>query len=80
MTETEYKLLNELAKILDLADDCQDYIDDVSMQICTLREEASKIFFEVRDENLDEWTSMQKAEANIIESKYLIKSKGESNA
>ena len=80
MTELEYKLLGKLATVLDVMDDCMDSIEEASSMVYVLREETAETFYKVRDENLDEWTNMQKAEARIIESKYLMKDKGESNA
>jgi len=80
MTELEYKLLGKLATVLDTMDDCVDSIEEASGMAYWLREETAEMFYKVRDENFDEWTNMQKAEARIIESKYRIKNKGESNA
>ena len=80
MTELEYKLLGKLGTALDDMEECMDSIEGVARIIHMLSEEVGEIFYKVRDENLDEWTNMQKAEARIIEKKYKIKNKGESNA
>ena len=80
MTELEYELLGKLATVLDVMDDCMDSIEEASSMIYVLKETTAKTFYKVRDENFDEWTNMQKAESRVIESKYLMKNKGESNA
>ena len=80
MTELEYELLGKLGAALDEMEDCMNSIEESASMILILMEEVGETFYKVRDENLDEWTNMQKAEARIIEEKYKIKNKGESNA
>ena len=75
MTELEYELLGKLGSALDEMEDCMDSIHESAGMILTLIEEVGETFYKVRDENLDEWTNMQKAEARIIEKKYKIKNK-----
>ena len=80
MTELEYELLGKLATVLDVMDDCMDSIEEASSMIYVLKEKTAETFYKVRDENFDEWTNIQKSESRIIENKYLMKNKGESNA
>ena len=75
MTETEYKLLSSLASVLDTVRDCMDSIEEISGEIIELEEKVGDIFYEIRDENFEEWDGMQRAEAKVVEKTWKDKSK-----
>ena len=75
MTETEYKLLSSLASVLDTVRDCMDSIEEISGEIIELEEKVGDIFYEVRDENFEEWDGMQRAEGKVLEKTWKDKSK-----
>ena len=80
MTDTEYRLLKDIAATLDILDDLEDDIYDLHARSTEAYVKIGETFHEIKENNLDEWNSMQKVEARIIESKHRIKRKEKSNA